>query len=104
MIKPLNNNCLIEVIDDYDGIIRDSKDENVQKGVLRDFKLDNYHLTASTGLAFTDKYGEGMMKYLGTMQGKTVYWQEYADSGSKFDINGKKYVLVPFYRLIGWEE
>lgn len=100
MIKPLFNNVLIEVIDEYDGIIRDNENENVQKGVLRAFGLMTDHLTASTGYKISDitEYAEELDKRID----KVVYWQEYADAGSKFDIDGKKYVLVPFYRLIGY--
>lgn len=98
MIKPLNNNCLIEVIDEYEGVIRNTDQENVQKGVLCSFRFEPYHLTASTGFRIED------MIDMKKLDGKTVYWQEYADAGSKFEIDGKKYVLVPFYRLIGFEE
>lgn len=101
MIHPLNNHCLIEVLDEYAGIVRDKQNENVQKGVLRDFKLVKDHLTTSTGY-FMDP-GEYHTNFTG-MLGKTVYWQEYADAGSKFTVDGKSYVLVPFYRLIGFEE
>lgn len=103
MIRPLNNNCLIEVIDEYDGIVGSNKAENVQKGILRDYKLEADHMTASTGYRLydgTEKHG----KQLKAMIGSTVYWQEYADAGSKFDVDGKQFVLVPFYRLIGFED
>lgn len=102
MIHPLNNTCLIEVIDDYAGVIRNTEQENVQKGVLRDANFFTYHLTASTGLRMDDI--DQVEKIYKTFLGKTVYWQEYADAGSKFDVDGKKFVLVPFYRLIGFEE
>lgn len=103
MIKPLNNNCLIEVIDEYEGILHDTDADNVQKGILRNFQLVGDHLTASAGYrlyAGTEEYTELLNNFIG----KIVYWQEYADAGGKFDIEGKKYVLVPFYRLIGVEE
>src|ERR1700755_3010167 len=102
MIKPFNNHCLIEVIDDYDGVIRNTEQENVQKGVLRDYTLNADHLTASTGYLISNI--EDQHDFLSTKVDKTVYWQEYADAGSKFTVEGKKYVLVPFYRLIGFEE
>lgn len=104
MIKPLNNNCLIEVIDENEGLVGGST-ENVQKGVLRDYLLTTYHLTASAGYNIGDSIDMGKLSdHISGMKDKTVYWQEYADSGSKFDIDGKQYVLVPFYRLIGFEE
>lgn len=101
MIQPLNNNCLIEVIDEYDGIVGSDKANNVQKGVLRDYFIVEDHLTAATG--FTIKDTEQYRQWLSKMSGKTVYWQEYADAGSKFTVDGNQFVLVPFYRLIGWE-
>jgi hypothetical protein len=102
MIKPLFNHCLIEVIDDYEGVIRNNQDENVQKGVLRNFSVSRDHLTTSTGYEV-----QGLIDYahlLKDMVGKVVYWQEYADTGSKFSIDGTLYVLVPFYRLIGFDD
>lgn len=104
MIKPLNNNCLIEVIDDYAGVIRNTDNENVQKGVLRDYAFTPFHLTASTGFDLQQYAKADVQDFYRNNKGKTVYWQEYADAGSKFEVDGKKYVLVPFYRLIGFEE
>lgn len=98
MIKPLNNHCLIEIIDEYAGVIRNNEQENVQKGVLRAFTFEANHLTASTGYRIED------MIDLKSMIGKTVYWQEYADTGNKLRFDDKQYVMVPFYRLIGVEE
>jgi hypothetical protein len=102
MIAPLNNNCLVEIIDDNDGLYSGTADENVQKGVLRDFYLIDDHITASAGyqICHTAKYKDKLADLIG----KVVYWQEYADAGSKFEIDGKQYALVPFYRLIGFEE
>lgn len=102
MIKPLNNNVLVELIDEYDGIIHDNQQEQVQKGVLRDYTLMKDHLTASAG------YGIMAMKdyaeLLNSMLGKTVYWEEYSDTGKKFEQDGKRYSLIPFYRIIGYED
>lgn len=103
MIKPLNNNCLIEVIDEYDGIVGSDKANNVQKGVLKDFEIIGDHLTAATGYNISSDNIARYIEYLAGLKNKTVYWQEYADAGSKFTVDGKQYVLVPFYRLIGWE-
>lgn len=78
-------------------------DENVQKGVLRSYGLNRDHLTASAGLDITfhkQEYEADLKQLID----KVVYWQEYADTGSKFKIDGKEYVLVPFYRLIAKEQ
>jgi hypothetical protein len=101
MIKPLFNSVLIEVVNEYDGILGATTD-NVQKGVLRDYDLIRDHLTASTGYGIIED--PNYEAQLHNMLGKTVYWQEYADAGAKFRIDDKDYVLVPFYRLIGFEE
>lgn len=102
MIQPLNNHCLIEVIDEYEGVLRDTSNENVQKGILRRANFFTYHLTTSTGLRMEDM--EDIQAIYKPMLDSVVYWQEYADAGAKFTIDGKQYVLVPFYRLIGVEE
>lgn len=102
MIKPLNNMCLIEVIDEFDGIIRNSADEQVQKGVLRAAEFVECHLTASTGYTIPklQEHADAFTKLVG----KVVYWEQYADTGKQFDIAGKRYTLVPFYRLIGFDD
>ena len=104
MIKPLFNNVLIEVIDEYEGIVRDTSNENVQKGKVISYQIMVDHLTASTGHTMNPNDVKEYSDQLKALTGKIVYWQEYADSGSKFEQDGKRYVLVPFYRLIGFEE
>jgi co-chaperonin GroES (HSP10) len=101
VIKPLNNHCLVELINDHEGLIGVS-DENVQKGVLISAELTQDHLTVSTGYRITQI--ENIAIALDEKAGKVVYWQEYADAGSKFMIDGKQYALVPFYRLIGVDD
>lgn len=102
MIKPLNNHCLIEVIDDYEGVVGSDAQGLQNKGVLRNFTLATDHLTASVGYEIEDVEEYGI--YFKGLVGKVVYWEEYADAGKKFTVDGKQYVLIPFYRLIGVEE
>lgn len=102
MIKPLFNNCLIEVIDEYDGIVGSDKATNIQHGILLEYHLIPDHLTAATGYVLFDGV-ERYEKILKSLVGKTVYWQEYADAGSKFTVDGKDYVLIPWYRLTAQE-
>lgn len=101
-IRPLNNQVLIELVDEYDGILRNTEDEQVQKGVVIEAGLNRHHLTASVGydLGGTED-ADAMMDFL---RGKLVYWEEYSDTGKKFEFEGKRYSLVPYYRLIGYEE
>lgn len=103
MIKPLNNHCLIEVIDQYEGVLG-SGGGNMQKGVLKDFTPSREHLTASTGHIIEDSHMANIIERFTDLLGKTVYWEEYSDMGKQFDIDGKKYVLIPFYRIIAFEE
>lgn len=101
MIKPLFNQCLIELVDDYAGVVRSTADERVQKGYLRDYQIIEQHLTTSTGHKI-DKL-EVYYQELKALVGQLVYYQEYADSGAVFEQDGKKWALVPWYRLIGFE-
>lgn len=102
MIRPLFGNCLIELVDDYAGVIRSDANERVQKGYLRDAFIMDEHLTTSTGHTIThiDEWGS----QINGLVGKLVYYQEYADSGAVFEQDGKKWALVPWWRLIGFED
>lgn len=104
MLKPLNNHCKIEIMDDYAGIVRDKADEQTHKGVLRDFALSSQHLTTSTGHAIDLSFIDVMEGELNSWLGKVVYYGEYADTGQVIKEDGKQYAIVPWYRLIGVEE
>jgi hypothetical protein len=102
MIKPLFNNVLIEVMDEFAGLVGGGAGQSFQKGWLRDYALVADHLTMSVGyeLENYDEYESELKNLLN----RVVYWQEFADSGAKFEIDGKQYVLVPFYRLLGFDD
>lgn len=102
MIIPLNNHCLVEVIDEYSGIHRTETDQQFQKGKLLDYGLTPDHLTTSTGYRLENI--EAIKTALDQFKGKIVYWAQYADSGQVFTVDEKQYALIPFYRLIGVEE
>lgn len=102
MIKPLNNHCLVEVIKEHSAVLRAETDQQYQKGKLISYGLAPSHLTVSTGFEIEDI--DEIQNELTEMVGKTVYWQQYADSGQVFPIDGKKFALIPFYRLVGVEE
>lgn len=104
MIKPLNNHCFVEVIRENSSVLRNETDPQYQQGKLVSYGLMQQHITVSTGHDITPGGLEDTAKWLDKMIGKTVYWQQYADSGQVFDINNKKYALIPFYRLVGVEE
>lgn len=103
MIKPLHNCVLIEVLNEFEGLVG-ATDENMQCGKLMSFQLIADHLTASAGYHIDPSAIKDYSEQLNNLGGKIVYWQEYADSGSKFKHRGKEYVLIPFYRIIGFEE
>ena len=102
MLKPLFNKCLIEVLSGSEKVYVGDAEQNVQKGILIDFQLMGDHLTTSTGYCMDDI--EQYAEVLSGLVGKVVYWEQYADSGTLLEQDGKKYALVPFYRLIAGEE
>lgn len=101
-IQPLFNHCLVEIVDDYAGVIKADNTDDIQKGILRDAWLVQDHVTASTGYRIEDLGDYAHM--LKDMTGKIVFWQQYAEAGNAINHDGKKYVLIPFYRLIACEE
>lgn len=102
MIKPLNNHLLVEVIDEHSAVHYNKTDAQYQKGVVLDGRFTADHLTTSTGYRISSI--ESIYKYFMSLKGKTVYWGQYADSGQVFEQDGKKLALIPFYRVVGYEE
>jgi len=102
--RPLGNNCLIEVIKEYDGVSRADENEDKSTGILRDASVYKYHLTASSGLRFNDEDIMKLVAELDTLIGKEVRWEQYAEGGQTFIEDGKTYALVPWWRLISVTE
>ena len=102
--KPLNNNVLIEVMRDDDGVSRSDDNESMKYGKLIDVSVSSYHLTASAGIEFKSRFIQGVGEDLERMIGKIVRWEEFAEGGQTFEEDGKTYALIPFWRLIGFEE
>lgn len=102
MIKPLNNHLLVEVIDEHSAVHYNKTDEQYQKGRVISTHFDPNHLTTSTGYKIDDI--ASVCKEYGALVGKVVYWGQYADSGQVFEQDAKKLALIPFYRLVGYEE
>lgn len=101
-LKPLFNKCLIEIIDEYAGITRSNENEDVQKGILRKLQLMGDHLTTSTGYTIGDvKMYRGVLE---AMLDKVVFWEQYGEAGNIIEKDGKRFALIPFYRLIAWED
>ena len=106
MLKPLNNNVLVEVITEYGDIIRNDENERMQRGRIIAGNVTDYHLTASSAIALSVQFQEEIRERFNNAieMGSVVRWQEYADSGQTFEEDGKKYALIPWWRLISIEE
>lgn len=98
--KPLNNNVLIEVQREYDGVSRADENENLQYGILLDYAVSDYHITASAGLEINSDFGDVIADALEKMVGQTVRWEQFAEGGQTFVEDGKTYALIPWWRLI----
>lgn len=102
--KPLNNNVLIEVLRDDDGVSRTDDTESLKYGRLIDFSIANHHLTASAALEFSSIDKQVYMDHFSNAVGSIVRWEEFAEGGQTFEEDGKTYALIPFWRLISIEE
>lgn len=104
LTKPLNNNVLVEVHRDYNGVSRTDENESMKYGVLVDYAVSWVHLTASAGLFLDSAFIKDKDTELKELTGKTVRWEEYAEGGQTFEEDGKTYALIPWWRLIGYSE
>jgi hypothetical protein len=102
--KPLNNNVLIEVIREDDGVSRTDENESMKQGRVIDASISMYHLTASAAVELDQNFIANSMINLKGLIGKTVRWEEYAEGGQTFEEDGKTFALVPWWRLISFEE
>lgn len=101
---PLNNNVLIEVMREDDGVSRTDASESMKYGKLIDASASGYHLTASAAIRLSEDFIEIVGKELGDIKGKIVRWEEFAEGGQTFEEDGKTYALIPWWRLIGYED
>lgn len=104
MIQPVNNQILIEVIDEYAGLSHAGGEQ--QRGVVRAVSVSAFHLTASTGTVFSlnSEAFERQVAAVDEFIGKTVRYALYADADStRFPEDGKQWVLIPWYRVLGVE-
>lgn len=103
--KPINNNVLVEITREYAGVSRpDGLDEPHNTGILLDFSINRYHLTASAALMFDEAFISQLTTTLEGLRGKTVRWEELAEAGQTFNEDGKEYAVIPWWRLISAEE
>lgn len=101
---PVNNNVLIEVIREDDGVSRTDQNESLKQGRLIDSSVSQYHLTASSAIEFSQDFIDKVKTGLVGMTGQIVRWEEYAEGGQTFEEDGKTYALIPWWRLISYEE
>lgn len=101
---PLNNNVLIEVMREYEGVSRSDENETMKYGKLVDYSLSGYHLTASAALLIPPSHLTILKNQLDSMVGKTVRWEEFAEGGQTFVEDNKTYAIIPFWRLISVTE
>lgn len=102
--KPLNNNVLVEVLRDDDGVSRTDANESMKYGRLVDYSVSNNHLTASAALEFSSLDKTIYIEQLKNLVGSIVRWEEYAEGGQTFEEDGKTYALIPWWRLIGFKK
>ncbi len=105
--KPLNNNVLIEVMTEHAGVSQASSDGSpvtMNFGKLIDYSHTSHHITASAALKFDASEVEAMHQGLEDLKGKIVRWEEFAEGGQTFEEDGKTYALIPWWRLIGYQE
>lgn len=101
MITPFGNYAKIEVVDEFKGLVRNDPNEQKHMGILRDCTVSPFHLTESGGFRIDDV--APIATDLTALIGKVVYYQEHADSGRKFTEDGVDYVMIPWYRIYGYE-
>lgn len=101
---PLNNNLLIEVIREDDGVSRTDENENKQVGILRAVSVSEYHLTASAALMLDGSFRESLHDKLKSLVGSRVMWEQLAEAGQTFERDGKTYALVPWWRVLSYED
>lgn len=100
--KPLNNNVLIEVLREDSAVSRADDTESLQFGKIISAATSSYHLTASSFGRIDSSYLDGISLIL--KPGTIVRWEEFAEGGQTFKEDGKTYALVPWWRLISFED
>ena len=102
--KPFNNNVLIEVIRQDDGVSRTDENETRNRGKVLAVAVSGLHLTASAALVFNEDMYIGIDSKVRELVGRIVRWEEFAEGGQTFQEDGKTYALIPWWRIISYEE
>lgn len=106
LVKPYTNNALIEVLKADDIVIREDDNELMKYGILRDARVDRFHLTASAAVDLGVEYQTTKAAELAGMIGDVVKWEEFAEGGQTFkdQDDNKVYALIPWWRIIGYKK
>lgn len=102
--EPLNNNVLIEVLREDDGVSRTDENEVLQYGKVIKANYESWHLTASAAIEFSEQTISDIVRMIDDLEGKIVRWEQYAEGGQTFEEDGKTYALIPWWRLISTTE
>jgi hypothetical protein len=102
MNKPFNNNVLIEVLRDDDGVSRTDDTESLKYGKVVYISVSLYHITASSYGEISKEYAAYITETLAP--GTIVRWEEFAEGGQTFTEDGKTYALIPWWRIISFKE
>lgn len=100
--KPLNNNVLIEVMLENSVVSRAEETDSLQFGKVIETAVSPFHITASSFGVITSQFAIDTINKLHA--GVIVRWEEFAEGGQTFKEDGKTYALVPWWRLISYEE
>ena len=107
MLKPMNNNVLIELENESQFVVGVEK-EGYETGILRAVPEDeDMFYLASNSWAIESSYGEvekAPLARLRKLIGKQVSWEQYAERGNTIQEDDKTYVLVNFTKLIAFKE
>lgn len=104
LTKPFMNNVLIEVLRDDDGVSRADDNESLQFGKVIEVSFSRFHITASSFGDFDMSKAEFTQFAQNLKTGTIVRWEEFAEGGQTFKEDGKTYALIPWWRLISYEE
>lgn len=99
-LKPLNDNVLVELINDNNGLsLGTDATDSIQKGVVVETPDTSFLSTQSW--VITDNRAIDPIKLL---EGKTVFWRQYSEKEATFEIDSKTFALIRITDLVAVEE
>lgn len=99
-LKPLNDNVLVELINDNNGLsLGTDATDSIQKGLVVEIPRTSFISTQSW--VITDNRAIDSIMLL---EGKTVFWRQYSEKEATFDVDNKTYALIRITDLVAVEE